>query len=274
VVDILLQHGADVIASDSAGLTAVTWAAQKRHRDVIHLLLAAGAVNNNPSTSSADLISEQEREISEEEMKASSESADLEFEIQYDHADNDRLIEAVVAGAGSNVTAMLDGGLPVNTRDRSGRTPLMWAMYKNRVNVVRILIAKGADCDLQDSGGRTALMWGALYGHWESINALFEEEIDVDRPDNHGRTALMWACINGNPDTVQAVLSVGPDIEARDVDGKTALTWACEKSNAGVVETLLMWGADPTARDNQDRSPEEIALRQGALEIAALLQSS
>ncbi|KAJ2796037.1 hypothetical protein H4R21_004869, partial [Coemansia helicoidea] len=52
----------------------------------------------------------------------------------------------------------------LNTRDRSGKTPLMVAAFRGRTRAVLALVARGALVNVQDSRGWTALMYAAFAG--------------------------------------------------------------------------------------------------------------
>jgi ankyrin repeat protein len=48
----------------------------------------------------------------------------------------------------------------IDSKDKSGRTPLSWAMEKGWENVVKLLLETGkVDVDSKDNSGRTPLSW-------------------------------------------------------------------------------------------------------------------
>lgn len=48
------------------------------------------------------------------------------------------------------------GSVNVNHRDHNGRSALSWAAGYGNVDVVKLLLSRGADARLVDNGGRTA----------------------------------------------------------------------------------------------------------------------
>jgi ankyrin repeat protein len=56
----------------------------------------------------------------------------------------------------------------------------MKAADRNYTEVMRQLVAKGADLSLQDSAGATALMWAAHRGYSEAVELLLSAGADVN----------------------------------------------------------------------------------------------
>ena len=130
----------------------------------------------------------------------------------------------------------------VNTVDRTGRTPLMWAVYANNNNpadtrkvdakrlfyVYALLKAPGIDLNLADKDGFTALHWAAWSGMRLSLTALAHAGVDVNARENAGYTPLMLAAMRGNAETVEALLALGADPTIAREDGSTAASLATE----------------------------------------------
>ena len=62
-----------------------------------------------------------------------------------------------------DVQALLKAGADVNTRDKSGMTPLMYAAFYDSLSVVKYLLkANGIKVNAKDgAGGKTALKYAA-----------------------------------------------------------------------------------------------------------------
>jgi uncharacterized protein len=160
------------------------------------------------------------------------------------------LISAACDGNTDNVMKLLTLGANVNATNGLGYSALInveackGKEEPTRVQLVELLIAKGASVNLRSSDGTSALMYAARNGDTQAVNALLTNGATVDAADNQGETALMKAAASScNEETVRALLSAGADLSARDHKGRNALdsfhsSYACPESRVGdVLET-------------------------------------
>ena len=70
-------------------------------------------------------------------------------------------VKAMVQPDGAVVAALPDAAaaIDLNHPNIRGWTPLMMASYRGKPEVVRVLLAAGADKDLRNNDGKTALDW-------------------------------------------------------------------------------------------------------------------
>ena len=104
-------------------------------------------------------------------------------------------------------------------------------------NVVRELLAAGADPRARDAQGATALMHAAGYGNnLGVIELLVEAGIDLDTQDDAGRSALMWAAeFAPTADVVGTLLDLGADASLANHAGETA--WDLLQDNEALQDT-------------------------------------
>ena len=98
-----------------------------------------------------------------------------------------------------SVEALIKAGVPVNSRDKMGRTALMLAVgsYDNWCpdKVAQLLLEYGADPNLQDNNGDTALHWlvrlpKCSKENLKTMNLLLGYDADPTIRNNKGRAAF------------------------------------------------------------------------------------
>jgi len=71
----------------------------------------------------------------------------------------------------------------LNSMDEWGRTPLIAATIKNRIDVVRLLVSRGADCNVCGPLGRTALSLASIHGFIDITEYLVTHGATLDARD-------------------------------------------------------------------------------------------
>ncbi|TIQ33094.1 MAG: sigma-70 family RNA polymerase sigma factor [Mesorhizobium sp.] len=84
---------------------------------------------------------------------------------------------ALAKGTESSVVLHLRRGAGLNSRDASGRTPLMIAAALGRMDICVLLLVEGADPQLQDANGLTASDIAARAGHHEVGRHLLQASV-------------------------------------------------------------------------------------------------
>ena len=170
------------------------------------------------------------------------------------------------------VKLLLERGADINTKDKDGRTALMYAASAGCTETVKLLLDHGADINAKTKYGyRTALMLAAIGGHTETVKLLLERGADVNTIGEFDRPALMCAALEGHTEIVNLLLDHSADIHAKDKDGRTALMWAAHNGHTGIVNLLLDHGADIHAIDELDRTALMLAADGEHTEIATTL---
>jgi len=111
-------------------------------------------------------------------------------------------------------------------KDASGYTALHHAAVGGHLDVIEVLLDKGAKLDAIGSRGETALYLAASKGNYEVVKLLSEHGANVDRASSDGKTPLHRAAMAGDSDTVTVLLDAGADASLKDRSGKTALEMA------------------------------------------------
>ena len=117
-----------------------------------------------------------------------------------DAEDNDgipALMAATLYAGTDSVKALLDHGANPNKTNRSGATALMWAVPD--LEKVKLLIARGADVNAQSSNmRRTPLLIAAGYpGSVEVLRLLISKGANLHAKDKYGMDAIGQCHVNG-----------------------------------------------------------------------------
>ena len=125
--------------------------------------------------------------------------------------DVDTLYKAAGDGNTSQVLALLDGGVDVNGRTSDGSYALNRAAVRNEVEIVRLLLDRGANPNVQNSEGDTPLICATKYagGKAETVKTLVEAGTDLAIKDKNGKTALDYAKAEDQQDAMALLKKSG-----------------------------------------------------------------
>ena len=224
IIEILLQHGADINASDKYGITALHCTASDKcecldeytdanniNEDIAKLLLSKGA-NVNAQTKSGKTI--------------------LHAAI-YDR--NVKVVEL-----------LLEYNVDVNSTYKDDRTPLHLSAQEADEVISEMLLNKGANINAKQKDGTTALHIATRYGHEEVVEVLLKCGARIDSKTKKGTTPLHIAAETGYLEIVELLLKFGADIDSKNECGETALHIASNEECTEIVIALLDHGSDVT----------------------------
>jgi hypothetical protein len=151
---------------------------------------------------------------------------------------NDKFWEAVRRGDLAATTALLDQGADVNAKFRYGTTALFKAAERGHVEIVKLLLTRGADASVKDTFyGATALSWALNGDHLDVVEVLLQKD-----PDGVG-DVLMTGVRAGKPALVKMALATG-NVKA-DALTPALIIATDDKDKAEIVELLKKAGAVP-----------------------------
>jgi ankyrin repeat protein len=154
-----------------------------------------------------------------------------------------KLLDAAAEGRTAAVLRELESGTSVNSTDRRGWTPLMYAIAKGDLTFARALVVRHADVNAQNSDGVTALLIAVRDHRLPEAEMLIANGAKVEIAEDEGRTALITAAMQSDLAMCKLLLDHGAGPSHRDQTGKTALDYAREERNPEVVALL---SAPPT----------------------------
>lgn len=178
---------------------------------------------------------------------------------------NEQLWEAARKGDVALVTSLLDQGADVNAKFRYGTTALFKASERGHADVVKVLLARGADATVKDTFyNATAMTWALQNDHFEVVRALLEKD------DSSVSEVLLTGAREGKAQLVEIALAKG-NVKAESLTSALAATMN-DKEKAAITEMLRKAGATPpveleatvlqtyVGRYKPDDRPSEIAM--------------
>jgi ankyrin repeat protein len=243
VLDTLLKERAGVNVRDTEGATPLMYAAAVGSIDAMNRLLAAGADVNARNALGSSALTWAVKDL-------------------------------------AKVKLLLDHGADVNVTSIPGRTPLLVAtMHNPSAEVVKLLIAHGADAHAVDKLHATALHTAAVAADIGTLRVLLDAKVDVNARDAADFTPLMVAAANGSVEAVKLLLSRGARVNDASGAGEviihaparvkngvlalgsfTPLLLAAPGGSTELVKTLIDAGADVNAKDLRGMTPLMLAV--------------
>jgi ankyrin repeat protein len=246
----LIDLGLPVDATDAQGCTALLRAAGGGHVAAVDLLLARAADPQHAANSGATPLS-----------------------------------AAVSMRHAGIVAALLDAGAQIEHRLPGGVTVLMLASALGLPDIVARLLTAGADVHASDAQELAPLHCAGLYGFTardkNRLLALLDTLLLAGAdPEGAGKVSplLLLLGARAEPGTpcdeqvvlagVERLLDEDVSLDVADPRGFSPLHLAALHGLPLLVQRLLRAGADPDRRDALNRTPREIAIMRGFIDVA------
>jgi ankyrin repeat protein len=191
------------------------------------------------------------------------------------HAADTRVVDAAKAGHHAVLRDLVQRKADVNVAAPDGTTALHWAVQRDDVESVELLIRAGADVRAVNRYGVAPLILACINGSTPLVEKLLEAGADPNTALPEGETALMTASRTGAEGPVSLLLERGAKVNASEQwRGQTALMWAVAQKHPAVARRLIEAGADVQVRSKGGLSPLLFAVRAGDIEASRLLLSA
>ena len=156
------------------------------------------------------------------------------------------------------VKDLLAAGADVNEKSTNNRTALFYAAGSHHLDVVNELLAAGADTEIKDESGWTALMAALLVCQCCRVDDKYFDTVKTllcAGADTNARDQLGYSALDfsSDPHLISLLISAGAHVNAQDSEGKTALMKAV-RSDYGTVRTLLFEKANVNIKDKSGRT--------------------
>lgn len=149
-------------------------------------------------------------------------------------------------------------------------TLLTFAVAGGHENIIRLLLARGANIEAKGKSESTPLVEAIGQGRLNIIKLLVDNGVNVNAISDDSRP-LELAIVLGNPEIIKILIDAQADLEAKDLNGKTALLKAVDDENMPIVKLLLEHGANINTQADKGQAPLHIAAKKGNITILQLL---
>jgi len=239
---LLLGSGAEIEHTDANGITPLLMAITNNHIEMARYLIDRGA-----NVKAVDWYGRTPLWAAVETRNMDVDSST--FENGVDRAPLFELIKVIV-DKGADVNARTKETPPIRRQmlhvtgdlswvDFTGQTPFLRAALAADLEVMRFLLARGADPKIPAFAGTTSLM-AAAGVNWvvdqttdegpaarlEAVKMCYDLGLTVNDANSMGITAVMGAANRGSDDIIEFLVSKGAKLDAKDNEGRTPLNWA------------------------------------------------
>ncbi|XP_067661816.1 serine/threonine-protein phosphatase 6 regulatory ankyrin repeat subunit B-like [Haliotis asinina] len=273
VIELLLNHRADLSISDKAGNNILHIACDSGHIDVVQYLLSLKllGINSrgwNKRTPVMFAAEEGHKEVIELLINH---RADLSI---IDKGGNNILHIACKNGHIDVVQYLFSlNSLDINSRGRKKRTPVMFAAEEGYKKVIELLINHRADLSIIDNVGNNILHIACQSGHIDVVQYLLSlNSLDINSRGRKKRTPVMLAADHGHKEVIELLINHRADLSISGKGGDNILHIACQSGHIDVVQYLLSLNSiDINSRGWKKRTPVMSAAKGGHKEVIELL---
>ena len=188
---------------------------------------------------------------------------------------NEETIEALVTAIEQNNITAVKGALQAVTeinvfRPNKSENALHYAARKGRLEVVNLLLEKGADISIKDGENKTAIGIADDNCFFDISTAIFKHDRFKTAKKNAKKFKLHWACASGDATAVNEALKELSDINCVDKVSYTGLHYACVFGYEGIVRMLLKHSANQSIDNALDINLRTKVRLHGALHLASM----
>ncbi|MBL7143052.1 MAG: ankyrin repeat domain-containing protein, partial [Phycisphaerae bacterium] len=215
MVELLLGHGADINAQGESGGTPLHGAVINGSKDVIELLVLKGADINIKDRGGNTPLSE----AVQLHDKEAAEFLVINGAVVEDVIDNllktelKPLLKAAKDGDFSTVKSLISNSADVNIRDWQSKTPLHHAVEAGNIEIVDLLLSKGAWINAKDAWNcETPLHMAVRLCRRDIVQLLLSNGADVNAKKQLDDTPLLMAALAGPEQLEKHLDSEGDDV--------------------------------------------------------------
>ncbi|XP_076684312.1 uncharacterized protein LOC143377171 [Andrena cerasifolii] len=184
------------------------------------------------------------------------------------------LMSAVCEGRLERVRELISSfGLPYSRNQSEGYDLLRTAIEKKHAEIANLLLANGCKVNKKNKNRvNSPLHYAAINGEVELVRVLLDKGAKVDARNSHGKTPLHNGVTSRKTEIVELLLNKGANVNHRDNSDITSLHLAAENGTEDIIELLLVRGANVNAKTQDGKTPLHIAVERGYIVIVKYLE--
>ncbi|WP_341812958.1 ankyrin repeat domain-containing protein [Wolbachia endosymbiont (group A) of Cephus spinipes] len=261
----LLSMGADVNIRDRRGWAPLHYASDNDNK----LDTSRAILNRNANIEAKTNIGETPLHIANAYGQLKIIELLIDKRANIEAKTNDGLTPLHVAIQHNNTTPkiiefLIDKGVNIEAKIKDDQTPLHHAVFKDRLDIVRVLSSRGANIEAKTSDGKTPLDLAIQGNYTDIVGFLKQTELDKK---------LLTATENGDLSEVKKFVGQGASVNAIEVGifGRKPIHIAAEKNYKDIIEFLLGKGVSVDDTSNYGWTPLHYTASKGCLEVAKFL---
>uniref|UniRef100_A0A671RV48 Ankyrin-3-like n=1 Tax=Sinocyclocheilus anshuiensis TaxID=1608454 RepID=A0A671RV48_9TELE len=277
VAQVLVDKKANPNAKALNGFTPLHIACKKNRIKVMELLLKHGA-----SIQAVTEVREQDFFFSEYLLYICRACFTMHFDLNslitlngrnfaYVFRGETALHMAARAGQANVVKFLVANGADVDAKAKDDQTPLHISSRLGKPDIVQQLLQHGASPDATTTSGYTPLHLAARDGHRDMASILLDNGASLGITTKKGFTPLHVAAKYGKIEVAKLLLQKRAPPDAAGKSGLTPLHVAAHYDNQKVALLLLDQGSSPHAAAKNGYTPLHIAAKKNQMEIATTL---
>lgn len=261
-LNLLLKKGASIGTQDAQGKTALHYAVQVNAEDITNKLIESGASigqkdKDNKTPLDYSQVNTQIKKTLENHQKAIEQNNDIFYALT--NSDDNRVKTIVDSNPNT-----------LNTVNPQGDTPLLYCIKNNLIAQAQLLMNDNR-CKLNeaDQQGNTALHHAAIKNLIDVVKTLLANGAEI-KPNSQGQTPLHIAAYHGNQNIAEQLITQGADVNAQDSNGYTPLHWAIGNDHGNIIAFLIKQKAQHLP-DNMGKTALDIAALHNKPQAAKIL---
>jgi ankyrin repeat protein len=165
----------------------------------------------------------------------------------------------------------------INIKDKQNNYFMTYAVSMNNIDIIKLLIKKGANVDISDKHNRSIILTAINYSFYEVIELLLAENKNnvginiVDMKDNNFRIPLHHAIEIKNIEAINLLLKYGSNVNTVDKHGNNSLHIAVMSRSLEICEMIVKYITNIDSKRHNGESSIHISCNLQLEDITRLL---